>query len=438
MYSGKSENVTEYEETLRWLYSLEAAKGMDFKLERVALALERLGDPQRRYYSVHVAGTNGKGSVAAMIHSVLGAAGYRAGLYTSPHLVRFTERIRVGDGEIPPAAVVTLTAEIQNVATSGGIGLTFFEFVTVLSLVHFQRQAVDVAVVEVGLGGRLDATNVLEPKVAAITSIGLDHTEWLGDTIEAVATEKGGVIKPACPLVLAEIGPQATSVLRRLAAERGAPVIEASTFFSVSDQGDLAVRTRDWKLSGVNVGLRGKHQLSNAGTALACLSVIQHVLPVDEQAIRTGLASVRWPGRLDVVATEPLTVLDGAHNPDAMARLAEELPGLLDGRDLHVLFAVMRDKDWRPMVDLLAPLCSSALVTEVLPPRAEAAAVVAEAFRPHCPTDQEPSLERAWVRVRERAGTKGAIVVTGSLFLVGAVLDASRLSPAATVRGLEP
>lgn len=430
--------MNEYEETLRWLYSLEAAKGMDFKLERVALALERLGNPQRRYYSVHVAGTNGKGSVAAMIHSVLCAAGYRAGLYTSPHLVRFTERIRVGDAEIPPADVVTLTSEILNVATGGGIDLTFFEFVTVLSLVHFQRQAVDVAVVEVGLGGRLDATNVLQPRVTAITSIGLDHTEWLGDSIEAVATEKGGVIKPGCPLVLGEIRPLAARVLRRLATERGAPVIEASSVFSVSRRRGLATRTPDWKLSGVTIGLRGKHQLCNAGTALACLSVIQDVLPVDEQAIRTGLASVHWPGRLDVVATEPLTILDGAHNPDAMARLVEELPALLAGRELHVLFAVMRDKDWRPMVDLLAPLCSSALVTEVLPPRAESAAVVAEAFGPHCPADPERSLERAWVRVRERAGKKGAIVVTGSLFLVGAVCDSSRLPAPAAARGLQP
>ena len=164
--------MTQYEKTLHWLYSLEAAKGMDFKLERVALALERLGDPQRRYPSVHVAGTNGKGSVAAMVHSVLRAAGYRVGLYTSPHLVRFTERIRVGDDEIPPSEVVALTSEIQNVATGSGINLTFFEFVTVLSLLHFQRRAVDVAVVEVGLGGRLDATNVLRPSVAAITSVG--------------------------------------------------------------------------------------------------------------------------------------------------------------------------------------------------------------------------------------------------------------------------
>jgi dihydrofolate synthase/folylpolyglutamate synthase len=473
--------MTEYQRTIEWLYALEAAKGMDFKLERVALALQRLGDPQRRFPSLHIAGTNGKGSVAAMLHAVLGAAGYKVGLYISPHLVDLTERIRVGDEAIAQDAVVALAAEIRAASAARGIDLTFFEFLTVMAFVDFARRGVDAAVVEVGLGGRLDATNVVDPLVAVITTIGFDHMQWLGDDLTAIAAEKGGIIKPGRPVVLGRIVPEAAAVLRAIAAERGATTIEADRDYCVSrdapgvpavrgsrfrlpradtDGERRAGRRADptaavsspyaarlhfsglgWDLRDLSVGLRGAYQLENAATALAALAAVRDRLPVSEDAVRRGLASVRWLGRLDIVARTPLTILDGAHNLDGVAALADELPALLAGRPMHLLFAVMGDKDWQPMVERLAPLCASAVVCEVLRPRGAAAAAVARAFEPYCPVTAESDVQRAWQLVVARARTDQAIVATGSLFLVGALYAtvlSSALQPGDAPGALHP
>jgi dihydrofolate synthase / folylpolyglutamate synthase len=434
----RAKSMTEYERTIEWLYALEAAKGMDFKLERVSLALQRLGDPQRRFLNLHIAGTNGKGSVAAMLHAVLDAAGYRVGLYTSPHLVDLGERIRIGANPIDADAVVELANEVRGVATGRGIDLTFFEFLTVMAFVHFARHAVDVAVVEVGLGGRLDATNVVDPAAAVITTIGFDHMQWLGESIGAIAAEKGGIVKAGRPLVLGRIEGEALSVLREIAAQRGATVLEADRDYRIREtraaSADAGESTQGapgtalfrfdclgWQVDEITVGLRGAHQVDNAATALAALAVVRDRLPVSDDAVRRGMAAVRWPGRLDVVATAPLTILDGAHNADGAAALARELPGLLRGRPMHLLFAVMRDKDWRPMAEHLAPLCASVVVTEVLPPRGAPAAAVAEAFAAYCPVTVEADVTRAWQCVRARAGDDQAIVAAGSLFLIGAL-----------------
>ena len=415
--------MIEYQRTLEWLYALEAAKGMDFKLERVALALQRLGDPHRRYPSLHIAGTNGKGSVAAMLHAMLAAAGYRTGLYTSPHLVELTERIRVNADDITRPDVVALAAEIRAATAGRGIDLTFFEILTVMAFLHFASRAVDVAVVEVGLGGRLDATNVIDPAVAAITTIALDHVQWLGDTITAIAGEKGGIIKPGHPVVLGRIAGEAHTVLQRLAAERGAPLFSAGRDYRMDSRSPsrLDFSGMGWQLSDLSLGLRGIHQHDNAATALAALAAVQDVVPVATDAVRRGLARVRWPGRLDVVATAPLTVFDGAHNLEGVSALAAELPQLLGGRPMRLLFAVMGDKDWSPMVERLAPLCRSVVVTEVMRPRGAPAAAVADAFRAYCPAEIEPDPVQAWRRIAAQTPVDEAIVAAGSLFLVGAL-----------------
>jgi dihydrofolate synthase/folylpolyglutamate synthase len=394
---------------------------MDFKLERVSLTLERLGNPQRRFPILHVAGTNGKGSVAAMMHAILSAAGYRAGLYTSPHLIELTERIRSGGADIEPAEVVDLAAEVRGAATARGIDLTFFEILTVMAFLHFARHRVDVAVVEVGLGGRLDATNVVDPAVAVITTIGRDHTEWLGDSPGQIAAEKGGIIKPGRPVVLGRIDGEARDVLVRIAAERNASLLARDSAYRGSADPRFDFDGLGWHLRGLDIALRGEHQRDNAATALAALAAVRDRLPVGEAAIRRGLATVRWPGRLDVIASAPLTVLDGAHNLDGVKALGHELPALLAGRPVHVLFAVMGDKDWRPMVDHLAPRCASAVVTEVLRPRGAPADIVAELFRRHCPTAAESDPVRAWRLIAARARPHEAILATGSLFLVGAL-----------------
>ncbi|MDX2168724.1 MAG: folylpolyglutamate synthase/dihydrofolate synthase family protein [Deltaproteobacteria bacterium] len=422
--------MTDYQRTLAWLYALEAAKGMDFKLERVALALRRLGDPHRRYAVLHVAGTNGKGSVAALLDAVLRAAGRRVGLYTSPHLVDLAERIQVDGGPVPHEQIVALADEVRAATSGRGIDLTFFEILTVMAFLAFARAGVDAAVVEVGLGGRLDATNVVDPLVAVITSIGLDHTEWLGDTRAAIAAEKGGIIKAGRPLVLGRLDAEAAAVLGEMASRQGAPVIAphdaavGGERYAVGAAGSgFDFDGLGWTFRGLPQVLRGAHQLDNAGTAVAALAAAREVLGIDEVALRSGLARVHWPGRLEIVARAPLTVVDGAHNPDGAAALARELPRLLAGRPLHLLFAVMGDKDWRPMVEILAPLCRGVVVTEVRPPRGAPCRDVAAAFAPYCAVTAEPDLRRAWQLVRGNAGAAGAVVAAGSLFLVGALRE---------------
>lgn len=411
--------MTDYQRTLDWLYALEAAKGMDFKLERVTLALQRLGDPQRAYPVLHVGGTNGKGSVAAMLDACLGAAGYRVGRYTSPHLVELGERVTIGGIPIGREALVELANEVRAATLARGIGLTFFEILTVMAFVHFARAAVDVAVIEVGLGGRLDATNVVDPLAAVITTIGLDHTQWLGERVEQIAAEKGGIIKPGRPVVLGRITGEPAAVLERMAAERGAQTVAAGRDYRLVGDQRPEFDGLGWRLPDLEIGLRGAHQRDNAATAIATLAAVRGELPVGEAALRRGLAEVSWPGRLEIIDRQPLTVVDGAHNADGVAALLAELPGLAGGRPVHLLFAVMGDKDWQAMVAPLAAVCRSAVVTEVLAPRGAPARPVAAAFAAGCPATVEPDLGRAWRMVRQRAGSDGVVLVAGSLFLVG-------------------
>jgi dihydrofolate synthase/folylpolyglutamate synthase len=411
---------SEYADVLASLYGLEAAKGMDFKLERVALALHTFGDPQRRFAAIHIAGTNGKGSVAAMLHAMFVAGGYRVGLYTSPHLLRFTERVRIGDREISEDEVVELAREVRAATLGRGIELTFFEIVTVMAFLHFARQRVDLAVVEVGLGGRLDATNVLDPEVAVITTIGLDHEEFLGDTLASVAREKAGIIKPGRPVIIGRV-PRAVSALLAETAGQGAAAFWLGRDFSVTVDAACRFDGMGCALDDLSVGLRGRHQCDNAATAIAAALCVRERFPLADGAIRQGVADVRWPGRLDAVQLEPLVLLDGAHNIDGMAALVQELPTILDGRRMHVLFAVMRDKRWEPMAQMIGPLAASVTVTTVLPPRGAAPEVVAPAFSRFCPVRLAGTPAEGLEGLLRNAGPGDAIVVCGSLFLVGAV-----------------
>lgn len=410
-----------YADVLASLYRLEAARGMDFTLDRVALALKNLGDPHRRFRAIHVAGTNGKGSVAAMLHTIFSAAGYRVGLYTSPHLVSFTERIRAGMETISEEDVVALAREIRSAATVRGIDLTFFEFVTVMAFLHFARCGIDLAIVEVGLGGRLDATNVLDPEVAIVTSIGLDHQEFLGATLASVAREKAGIIKPGRPVIVGNVPPEAQEVLGEVAAARHALMYRSGRDFSVSGTTPFRFIGMGHDVADLRPALRGSYQRDNAATAIAAVLQLQRTYPVAIEAIRLGLEAVRWPGRLDVVQESPLVVLDGAHNLDGIAALAAELPAIVGGRAVHLLFGVMRDKQWRPMVEAIAPCVSSATLTRVRPPRGEAPELLAQAFSRHCPVRVTPQPLAAFESLLGSVTDRESIVVTGSLFLVGAI-----------------
>jgi dihydrofolate synthase/folylpolyglutamate synthase len=412
---------SEYAEVLASLYRLEAARGMDFKLERVALALQSLGDPQKQFAAIHIAGTNGKGSVAAMLHAMYQAAGYRVGLYTSPHLLSFTERIRVGADIIAEEDVVALAREIWAAATVRGIELTFFEFATVMAFLHFARSGVEIAVVEVGLGGRLDATNVLIPEVAVITTIGLDHQEFLGTTLESVAREKAGIIKPGRPVIAGNIQPVVEEVLASVAAERDAPLFRLGRDFAMSGSAPFQFSGIGCDLTDLQIALRGGYQGHNAATAIAASIQLRHKFPIHAEAIRQGLQNVRWPGRLEVVQARPLVILDGAHNLDGIAALVQNLPGITGSRDVHLLFGVMRDKTWKPMVEAIAPWVSSATVTTVLPPRGESPKSLAGAFSPYCRTRIAADPLTGLELLLDSVGGDESILVTGSLFLVGAV-----------------
>jgi dihydrofolate synthase/folylpolyglutamate synthase len=417
--------TSSYAEVLSWLYALDAARGMDFKLERVALALMKLGQPQQRFASIHIAGTNGKGSVAAMLHAIFDAAGYRVGLYTSPHLVDVRERIRIGSEMINAADVVALTQEIRAAATVHGIELTFFEFMTVMAFLYFARRGIDLAIVEVGLGGRLDATNVIDPEVAVITTIGRDHEEFLGNSLASIAAEKAGIIKRHRPVVVGKVPHEADAVVRQVMAERQAPGAWLGEDFSMTVQTAaetaLCFHGLGWAVSDIRLALAGRYQRENAATAVAAVALVRRRFPLSDEAVRRGLAKVRWPGRLDVVQAQPLVLLDGAHNADGIEALLHELPDIAGGRALHFLFAVMRDKSWLPMVEALARRAASVTVTTALPPRGEAAEEVARAFEAYCPVSIVPQPVDAIEMLLGSVDAKDAIVVTGSLFLIGAL-----------------
>ncbi|MGE0682454.1 MAG: folylpolyglutamate synthase/dihydrofolate synthase family protein [Candidatus Binatia bacterium] len=411
-----------YGETLDFLYHLEVER-KDLKLERVVAALQRCGSPHLRFPSLHVAGTNGKGSTASFLYSMLDAAGYRVGLFTSPHLVDFCERIRLGKRQISQDEVIEGVAETRAMVEPAGIHLTPFEMMTVLAFMAFARAQVDVAVVEVGLGGRLDATNVLSPLVSIITSIGLDHQTYLGPTLAHIAREKGGIIKSGTSVVIGRMDEGSFLILREMAEEKKSPSICYGKDFSVqlNSQGGVDYKGWSWQLPDMRVGLRGRFQHENAAVGLAALEVIHSILPVPELCLRSGLASASWPGRLEVVSERPCVILDGAHNPQAMETLCAALPEILHGRRAKVLFGVMRDKDWRAMIPFLAEIASEIVVTRVQQPRAEDPEVLREALSLLRPTQTRMDARAACQQLMAETKTDEAVVVCGSLFLVGEV-----------------
>lgn len=398
-----------YSETIAYLYGLEASRGWDLKLERVRAALDALGRPDRRFASVLIAGTNGKGSTAALVHEALVTAGHRVGIYTSPHLVHFTERIRIGRAEIGREAVVDGVARIRSCASPEETGLTFFEVSTLLAFLSFAESAIDVAVVEVGLGGRLDATNVVEPVCSAITSIGLDHENYLGHTLAAIAREKAGILRPGVATVLApKLPDEARTAVNARGAEVGARLVDAGGFCDRVPP----------------IALVGRHMRENGAIALALLGELGARVPalaVSEEHVRTAFARVRWPGRIDVVRERPRVILDCAHNPDGAAALRREI-GAVAGGPVRLVFAALADKRWREIAAELRPAAREVVVVPLRQPRAADPAVLASEFSPFVPTrvGGAPAAEIDRL-AREDDGTP--ILAAGSLFLVGEIYE---------------
>lgn len=415
--------MSDYSDTLAWLYGLEVER-MDLKLERTTLALRLGDDPQRQFPSIHIAGTNGKGSTAAILHAILSAAGYRVGLFTSPHLMDFCERIRIGTRWVSRPEVVDTVGAIKSYLEPAGIRLTPFEMMTVLAFHIFAQARVDIAIVEVGLGGRLDATNVLTPLVSIITSIGLDHQQYLGSTLAEIACEKGGIIKPAVPVVLGKLDQESRDVLYRRARDQGSTVLSYGQDFTLEKEasGRYCYGGKRSQYENLQLSLNGKFQVHNAAVALASLECLHDSLPVTAAQMRVGLQSVHWPGRLDIVSTHPLVILDGAHNIQALQTLLAELPDLAPNRRPLFLFGVMRDKEWRPMVSALEQMAAEVVVTAVAQSRAEDPYAVQRAFSADCSVRTVEGAAEACRQLLHQVGSQDVIVVCGSLFLVGEVL----------------
>jgi dihydrofolate synthase/folylpolyglutamate synthase len=379
---------------------------MRFGLERMERALPALGHPERAYPVLHVGGTNGKGSTCAMAAAALREAGHRVGLYTSPHLVRFNERIQVDGAPISDEALARAIDAIRRACPWHEAGgeedrLTYFEFATLAGLLHLAAERVSAAVIEVGLGGRFDATNALVPRVAAIARIGLDHTQLLGDTVERVAFEKAGIFKAGVPAVVhGDQPPGALETLRAEAARRGAPLTVAPAAYD----GEVA--------------LRGPHQRANAALAAAALRALDaQGVPVGAAAIARGIAGARWPGRLEEVSG---VLLDGAHNPQGAAALARALPLLRPGAPVDLVFGVLSDKDHAGMLAALRPAVRRFHLLAPASPRARPAEEVrALAASLGAEADVHRTLADALACARRAAGPDGAVCVAGSLYLVG-------------------
>ncbi len=432
------ESLIDYERT-----PAGAAAARLWNLDRMRQALSALGDPHLGLRCLHVAGTKGKGSTAAMAASILSAAGYRTGLYTSPHLVSFRERIRIGEEMIPEAAVVSLVGEVQAAIESlraSELGPpSFFEAYTMIGFLHFARQGVDLAVIETGLGGRLDATNVVSPLACAITRIARDHTLELGETIPEIAAEKAGIIKPEVPVISAPQQPEAMEVLQDTCLERRARLLvvgeESGPRVAVLESDErrqvLTIHGLRDVYGHVECPLLGQHQAENAAVAVGLVELLaDHGTMVSGEAVRAGLGSVRWPGRFQIVSRRPYVILDGAHDEAAAKALSATVQSLFAGRRVLLVLGVGRDKDPEAIAASLCQMADRVITTASSSPRAVDAHELQRLVFRHC--RHTAAYTPVAVAVREaldQSRPTDVIVVTGSLYVVGEAMRALGVEP---------
>lgn len=427
-----------YDETLEYMfnslpmYHRIGQAAYKANLDNTHSLMEYLGHPENGFHSIHIAGTNGKGSVSHLTASALQEAGYKVGLYTSPHLLDFRERIRI-NGEMIPQQEVVRFIEAHR-AFLDSLQLSFFEMTVGLAFDYFARQKVDVAVVEVGMGGRLDSTNVLSPDLCIITNIGLDHTQFLGDTLEKIAVEKAGIIKKETPVVIGETQAETRPVFERIAAERNAPIVFADQQFRLDDAGTDAERLRfnvirsgEQIYSGCTCPLAGSYQFHNIATFLqaAELMYIVGYGDLDERAIERGIANVvrntGLHGRWEVIGYEPLTICETAHNADGVRAMLSKID-TINYSHLHIIYGCVNDKDFRTILAML-PRHATYTYTQPSVPRGLAADQLAEAAAamnmagPHF-----SNVQQALCHVRQKAEKTDLILITGSIFLVADAL----------------
>ncbi len=443
-----------YEQALQfWFgrvnFEVKSPLPSDLHLGRMRVLLELLGQPQERYRILHIAGSKGKGSTSAMLASVLRQAGYRTGLFTSPHLVRVEERIQVDRDPITRAELTRLMEEIHKACQiqhcpgkdPAGIHplaetLTFFEIATALGFLHFARRRVDLAVVEVGLGGRFDSTNVCRPLLAVITSISYDHTQQLGNTLEKIALEKAGIVKLGRPTLSGVRNPGARAMIEAVCRQRGSPLRQVEVDYHYRHEpacfgrkenrpSRVEVTTRRGGWPSMEIGLIGEHQAGNAALAVAAIETLRELgLPIPDRAVAAGLAQVRWPARLEIVGRRPLVLLDCAHNVASALALVQTLeasfPPLSDQAKRFLIFAGSRDKDLAGMLAVLAPRFDRLFLTRFAnSPRCVGPEQLVGLLPPGSKHSPCPNAVEAWNQARGLAKADDLICVTGSVFLAG-------------------
>ncbi len=416
----------EYEKCLETMYSLHRF-GIKLGLDVMQNILSGLDHPQKRFRSVHVAGTNGKGSVASMLTAILQAAGFTVGLYTSPHLVHFNERIRINGRPISNREVVAAYKAVKAVH-SGDREPTFFEFSTAMALYAFGRRPVDWAVIETGMGGRLDATNMLAPEACIITNISLEHSDYLGSTISAIAGEKAGIIKAKTPVITGVKQPAAVWVTEAKAAAMKAPCHRQGPDFRTRRQADgkFTYYGIDHKWTGLKTPLLGEHQVSNASLALAAAEALKRKgVPIEEDHVQKGLMATKWPGRLETVCQKPHIILDGAHNLAAARNLGRYLQNHLGDRNILIVLGILDDKPYGGMLSGLRPACYRAIITAPKIGRAVPAQTLADTALHHIQNvEVVPRVAQAVEQAVKTAGPRDTIVVAGSLYVVGEAIEA--------------
>jgi dihydrofolate synthase / folylpolyglutamate synthase len=398
-----------YSEAIQFLYGLNLF-GANLGLENTFHLAAHAGNPQNQLRFIHVAGTNGKGSTCAMLEGIYRAAGWRVGLFTSPHLVSFRERIQVNRALIPESEVVRLVTEIQPPNHfPKNHHPTFFEFVTVMALKFFAEQKCDLVIWETGLGGRLDATNIVTPLASVITNIALDHQQWLGDSLEKIAAEKAGIIKSNVPVVTGVEESEALAVIERIAKEKNAVLIKMNSEFRIQNS---------------ELSLLGEHQKLNAALALTTVHILQKQIPVTDEQIQTGLRNVNWPGRLQLIQKPAggKILLDGAHNVAGAEVLQATLEKNFGETKRTLILGILQDKDWRHICEIMAPLAARIFVVPVSSARTAATPELAAACRAANPA-AEVSAGDSLTGALKKTGKDDFVLITGSLYLVGEALQ---------------
>jgi dihydrofolate synthase/folylpolyglutamate synthase len=419
-----------YQETLAYIYGL-GRFGMRPGLERISSLLSALDNPQDKLKIIHVAGTNGKGSTAAFLSSILSCGGYKTGLFTSPHLNRFTERMRINGEEIGEEDVVRLMGRIMAAAPPE---TTFFEIVTAMSFLYFSQQNADLVIMEVGMGGRFDATNTASGIMTMIMPVSLDHCEYLGDTLPEIAFEKTGVVKPGRPVVVSSQSNEAMTVIRRQCEKLSSPLFGIGEHFTVNwENGALDYRGLQTDLSGLKPGIGGSYQSGNAACALAAAELLCGMgIQLSETALRKGIETAFWPGRMEFVGEAPRILLDGAHNPAGGLALAEALRDIPRDR-LFLVAGVMANKDSEAIFSQLFPLTTRAYAVSPALERAMPSDRLAGLFHDHgVSCDDAGTVSEGLERAKKRAMPEDLILVCGSLFTIGearAILSGGNFEP---------